>query len=255
MVRKIDLSNFFIVVLAAGYGKRMGSIGKRSPKCLLKIGSSTLLKIIIDILKKIKFKKIFFILGYKSNLIVKAIKNEKIEFNYLINKKFKKYGHAYSWYLSQKQWNRERKKTLILHADIFFDKRYIINILKSKIKNIIGSKIIIKNSKKDIYKILISKKNKILQISKSDSIKFANYEVIGINKLSILMQKRFYKFMSNEFKNKKKLSLSWEDMLNNFIKSTKANFHILKNQNYKWININTIKDYAKVKKISRNKII
>lgn len=61
--------------------------------------------------------------------------------------------------------------------------------------------------------------------------------------------------MSKEFKNKKKLLMSWEDMLNNFIKSTNANFYILKNQNYKWINVNTIKDYAKVKKIFRNKII
>ena len=255
MVRKIDLSNFLIVVLAAGYGKRMGIIGKKYPKCLLKIGSSTLLKIIINILKRIKFNKIFFILGYKSNLIINSINNENIKFNYLINGKFKQYGHAYSWYLSQKQWNKEKKKTLILHADIFFDEKYIINILKSKIKNIIGSKTIINNSKKNIYRILVSKKNKILKISKSASIKFANHEVIGINKLSILTQKKLYKFMSKEFKNKKKLLMSWEDMLNNFIKSTNANFSILKNQNYKWINVNTIKDYAKVKKIFRNKII
>ena len=137
----------------------------------------------------------------------------------------------------------------------FFDEKYIINILKSKIKNIIGSKTIINNSKKNIYRILVSKKNKILKISKSALIKFASHEVIGINKLSILTQKKLYKFMSKEFKNKKKLLMSWEDMLNNFIKSTNANFYILKNQNYKWINVNTIKDYAKVKKIFRNKII
>lgn len=51
------------------------------------------------------------------------------------------------------------------------------------------------------------------------------------------------------FKNNSK-SLTWEFMLNNFIKINKnIKINILKNQNFNWVNINNPKDLVYAKKI------
>ena len=49
---EIGLKKYSVVIFAAGMGKRLGSLGKRNPKCLLKINDSTLIEIIT--------KKLFF---------------------------------------------------------------------------------------------------------------------------------------------------------------------------------------------------
>jgi len=47
-----NLKNYSILILAAGRGRRMKSIGKKSPKCLIKIGDNTLIEILIKNLKR-----------------------------------------------------------------------------------------------------------------------------------------------------------------------------------------------------------
>ena len=58
-----NLGKFSIVLLSAGIGKRIGKIGKAQPKCLLKINGKSLIKKIINELKKREAKEINLILG------------------------------------------------------------------------------------------------------------------------------------------------------------------------------------------------
>ena len=52
-----DLSNYSIVLLSAGIGRRLGKLGKRQPKCMLKIKNKSLIEILINNLKKKKSQK------------------------------------------------------------------------------------------------------------------------------------------------------------------------------------------------------
>ena len=110
MDKKLDLSKFFIIIPVAGYGRRMGKLGKISPKSLLKLNKLKILEIIINILRKRKAKNFAFILGYKAKTIIRFLNKIKIKYTYCINKKYKSSGHAYSWYLIQKHWIKNKKK-------------------------------------------------------------------------------------------------------------------------------------------------
>lgn len=68
MDKKLDLSKFFIIIPVAGYGRRMGKIGKLYPKSLLKINNLKILEIIINILKKEKQKILHLFLDIKQKL-------------------------------------------------------------------------------------------------------------------------------------------------------------------------------------------
>lgn len=254
MDKKLNLSKFLIIIPLAGFGKRMKKISKGIPKSLLKVNNHAILEIIINILKKRKAKNFVFILGYKAKKIIKFLNKTKIKYKYCINKKYRSSGHAFSWYLIYKLWLKNKKKILFIHGDIFFNGKYLDNIIKEKKNNIIGSKILNKKfyKKKNIFKIQLNNKDEsINKISKYLNKKVSYSEVIGINKLSKKMQQRLFEFMKKQFKNKKNLKLSWEEMINNFIKITKQKLYIIKNQNYFWININTKKDYNKAKIISK----
>ena len=252
MDKKLDLSKFLIIIPIAGYGKRMGKLGKTCPKSLLKLNKFKILEIIINILRKRKAKNFAFILGYKAKTIIRFLNKIKIKYTYCINKKYKSSGHAYSWYLIQRHWLKNKKKTLLIHGDIFFNEKYLDNIIKDKKKNIIGSKKLNNSSykKKNIFKIKSKKDKLINEISKKLYKQESYSEIIGINKLSGKMQYKLFKFMNKEFKNKSNIKLSWEEMINKFINISKQKFYILKKQNYFWVNINTKKDYYIAKKFA-----
>ena len=72
------------VILCGGRGTRLGSIGKKIPKTLVKIHGKEILWYIIKILKKNKFNHIILPLGYKGNMIKKLTKKYKNLFNDIV---------------------------------------------------------------------------------------------------------------------------------------------------------------------------
>ena len=46
-----QLKNYFVILLAAGSGSRMGAISKKIPKSLLKVGNTTPLDLLIKKLR------------------------------------------------------------------------------------------------------------------------------------------------------------------------------------------------------------
>ena len=69
------------VVLCGGKGTRLGALGKKIPKALIKVQGKEILWYIINILKKNNFNQIILPLGYKGNTIRKMAKRYKNLFN------------------------------------------------------------------------------------------------------------------------------------------------------------------------------
>lgn len=248
---KINLRNFNILILAAGIGSRIGPEGKKIPKSLFKINSKKIIDYLIEMLIKKKVKKINIMTGYKSNLIKRHLKKYKeIKFTFKNTKDYSKNGHSYTWYNYKNLWKKSKKTTILFHADILFDEKYLDNIIKSRKKNIIGVK---KNSKKlnkEIFYVS-TRKSYVKKISKMPNIEKPMGEIIGINKISYSLMKKIFLFMKNYFKQKDNKKFSWEIVINNFIQENPNTFHILYNQIYPWVNINRIKDYRAAKRIFR----
>jgi len=245
-----DLSNYSIVLLSAGIGRRLGKLGKSQPKCMLKIKNKSLIEILINNLKKRKARNISIIVGYKSKMLINFLKKIKgVKINFIKIDNYEKNGHSYSWFQYKDQWFKEMKPMLLIHTDIYFDPIYLDNILKSNIPNIIGIKDKKNhNFKKESLVVEVGKKRKIKKINYITKVSKPNGEIIGINKFSKKTSKNIFNFMDTFF-NKKNKSLSWEILINRYIKKTKDSLFILSNQNYSWININTIDDYLAAKNL------
>ena len=245
---KIDLSNYNILILAAGIGSRIGSKGKKIPKSLLKINQKRIIDYLIEILLKKNVKEITIMIGYKSELIKEYLgkyKNIKINFKKIRN--YERNGHSYTWYNYKNNWKKSKKPTFLFHADILFSKKFLDNLIKSKSKNLIGIKVVKKKLKEEVF--YVSADGSFLKkISKLPNIEKPIGEIIGINKVSYSCMKKLFLYMNGYFKYQKRKKFSWEVMLNDFIQKNPKSFEILKNQNYKWVNVNRISDYKFAKK-------
>ncbi len=246
---KVNLSKFNIVILAAGTGSRIGRQGKKLPKSLFKIKKRRIIDYLFEILIKKKAKKINIMTGYKSKLIKQYLKKYKnIKIIYKNINDYSTNGHSFTWYKFKQLWKNSKKSTILFHADILFNEKYLDNLIKSKSENIIGIKKVTKKLVKEIY--YISAKNSyIKKISRLPNITSPVGEVIGINKISYKLMHKIFLFMDIYFKEEQRKKFSWEIVINDFIQKNPKNFKILKNQNFPWLNINRMKDYHKAKKI------
>ena len=62
------------IILCGGRGTRLGSLGKKIPKSLVKINNYPIIWYIINNLKKNSFNHFILPVGYKGNLIKKYIR-------------------------------------------------------------------------------------------------------------------------------------------------------------------------------------
>tara|TARA_Y100001970_G_scaffold293120_1_gene437884 strand:+ start:2504 stop:3265 length:762 start_codon:yes stop_codon:yes gene_type:complete len=249
----VNLSNKQIILLSAGMGRRLGKLGKIQPKSLIKINHETLILRLVKILSLRKAKKIFVLVGYKSEQIKRELKKVKnISIKFIKIKNYSKYGHSYTWYSFKKFWSPQ-KDLLILHTDIIFNPKILDNILKSKFKSVIGIK-----SKKNhklypkSFVVKTDKKNCVLRIDYKKKLKVFSGEIIGINKISKNTMKKLFEFMRKRFLKKKNRKLSWEQVVDMFTTEKKGLLFALKNQTSHWVNINKLKDIKIAKRVFKN---
>ena len=87
----INLNNYSVVLLSAGMGRRLGTLGKKYPKCLLKVNNKTLIELLLDNLKKRNAKRISMVVGYRSQMLIKFLEKVKgIKINFIKIKGYKK---------------------------------------------------------------------------------------------------------------------------------------------------------------------
>ncbi len=73
-----------VVILCGGKGKRLGIVGKKKPKCLVKINKKPIIHYILNNLSKYRIEKILISGFYKFNLIKEYLKTSKFK-NVLVN--------------------------------------------------------------------------------------------------------------------------------------------------------------------------
>jgi len=239
---------FSVLILAAGRGSRMGIVGKKNPKCLIKINKIALIERIINFFLKLNIIDINIVIGYQKNKIIKILKKNKI--NFIFNNKYNKYGSVYSWFIFKKF--LKKKNLIIIHSDIIFNINTLKKIIFSNKKDLIGT-VKKKKLRKKSFITLTNKKNILKKICFKYQIKEkSNYnEIICINKFSYKTMLLFFKFL----KNKKDFSWkykTWEFLISEFANNNKIFVKSVKDN--QWFNINTRKDLVLTKNSYREKI-
>jgi len=124
------------IVLAAGMGKRLGSLTENNTKCMIKVHGKTLIERMLEQLAVLNLSRIVLVIGYKGDKLRNAIGNSfkgcKIE--YVENPIFDKTNNIYSLYLAKDYLLKE--DTLLLESDLIFDSKILERVLLDPYPNL-----------------------------------------------------------------------------------------------------------------------
>lgn len=232
------------LILASGIGKRLGSLGKDKPKCLLNVSKN--IKILDLILNDLKnTKNIYIVVGYKKNLIKKHLQKNMNNIRFIKNKFYKNKGNFFSVLLAR---NLIKDDLILLDADIILPKNELKKFVMKREKNLVMTNplnnykqddITLKvNSKKIITNIFVKKKHK----------KRKNfYASSSVIKMSRRAKNTFFSELNSIHRKKRKNDNScYEDTYSNLFKRHSFKISVLKKERFE---IDTHGDYQKAIKV------
>jgi choline kinase len=117
------------VILAAGMSTRLRPLTNNLPKCLLKVGETTILSRYLDLLEQAGVRKTIIVYGFMHHLIENEVASKKraMIVEYILNDHYSTSHPIHSFLLAEKTIDDD---FLLLNADLYFS----INVLSALIK-------------------------------------------------------------------------------------------------------------------------
>lgn len=233
------------IILAAGKAKRLQPLTNHTPKCLLPIGGKVILDYQIEALTVNNINDIVILVGFEAEKIKKHLLAHypTIHFIFIENKLFEKTGPAYSFWKAKKFLD---ESLLYLNADVLFEKSVIKTILESTYESCTAIQRVPWDEEE--VNVIVDKKNMILEIGKHISKKLSYGEFTGITKLSSSFNKKLATVL-DYFVKEERLKMFAADAINLTIQKWDSNMFIVDTSHLKTIEIDTLKDYNKAKKL------
>jgi len=238
------------VILCGGKGTRLGNLGKKIPKTLVKIQGKEILWYIIKILKRNKFNHLVLPLGYKGNLIKKFLKNNK-NFNMKIDCISTGVNSNIGYRIAQIQRKIKSDDLLLLNGDAIFkiniNKIFKDHVKQNKIVSFLSGEIVypygtigvVGGNVKDFKRNLIYD-----ALNVRSKKKYTAYNYTG---MSIIKNKMIRKY-KNIYKNSKNFEQTFFPRL---IRSNKS--QLIKVKGF-WHSVDNIKDLEMVDKQSKKNL-
>jgi len=225
------------VILAAGVSNRLGQLTRSIPKCLLKVGETTIIDYQMKLLTsvgKLRFRDVYVVGGYK---VEKLGYLKDYGVHVIHNLEFREFNNIYSFYLAN---NFVDEDFILLNGDTLVHPKILKFLTDSKH----GTAFVVDNVKKlgeEEMKVLV-RDCKIIKFNKEIDPKIANGEYIGLAKFSWEDAEIIFDCMEKLLK-EKRTDIWYEDAINYVL--DKINAFTVHTNGLPWIEIDTPKDYEK----------
>jgi len=141
------------IILNSGRSTRLYPLTKYTPKALLKVDSKTLLNHQVDKLAECGIKDLIITTGPYENKIKNYMEMEhpSVKVTYVKNPKYKTTNYIYSMWLTK---NLIDDDIILLHGDLFFEKKLLKSLINEKHENCVLVNRKIKPPEKDFKAII-----------------------------------------------------------------------------------------------------
>ena len=226
------------LILAAGKGTRMGM--KDAPKCLLKIGNTSIIEFQINCFRNIGCDRILVVTGHNSNKIMKKL-GSSVE--YIFNKNFEHSNNLYSLGEALRVIDDE---FICVYGDLLFHKK-ILEKCNASTKEI--TLVVERNIRDETMRVKIENQ-KIVQVNKNIDNKNSDGNFIGMAKFSKNIKDSLYKNIK-ELIRKGNHDAYYTLALENMIGHGQP-IHFIETSGYSWMDIDTEAELEEARKIKQN---
>jgi dTDP-glucose pyrophosphorylase len=178
-----------VVIMAGGYGKRLGALTKKCPKALLKFNNKPLLQYILEYIKKYNFYNIHISVFFLKKMIKNFIKKKN---NFSLKVKFLEEKYPMGTIGSIGLIKKISNNFIVVNCDVISDVD-LNELLKFHKKNKSILTIGVKNFQyKNPYGVIVSKKNKFISFREKPEVNFTiNTGIYIFNKKIIPIINKF----------------------------------------------------------------
>ncbi len=226
--------NIPFLLLAGGFGTRLGAITRHTPKPLMKIGGVNFIDYVVDTLPK-DSDNIYIATHYKNNKFIEYANNKNNITIIKENEKLGTGGAIKNFFINYPKY----KECIVLNADTYARIDYNILINKYKSRKVDCILVIGKNPGGSRYGNVEIINNKIISLEKNDKV-ISKLIYYGI---AIYKKKEIMNIKSNKF--------SIENTYLKDIQFVNSSYHITKSPFFDIGVSNSIKDFKKYKCISK----
>lgn len=185
------------VILAAGMSRRLKPLTDKTPKCLLKAGTQTILGRTLDNLLANGINQLVMVTGFEEDQIIQFVINNypTIHCTFITNNVYDQTNNSYSLWLTNEQ--LKGHSMLLLDSDIVFEPQIIGKLLESNKKDCLAINTYHQLGDEEI-KVLLDTNERVLEISKQvdpkqaagESIGIELFSEAGVEKLFTILQRR-----------------------------------------------------------------
>ncbi len=171
------------VILAAGTGSRLRPLTESTPKCLLRVGSRTILERTIRAVFHAGVIHFTIVVGFQDWMVKNFLKRNfpSLDFTFVVNKRFDSTNNAYSLLMAREE--IEGHELLLLDADVVFDDEIVPMMLKSPYETCLAVRADESVGEEDV-KVEVNEKKEIVRIGKDVAAASAYGESVGIARFS-----------------------------------------------------------------------
>lgn len=205
------------VILAAGVASRLRPLTNNTPKCLLKVGSKSILELAIENLIANKIFDIVIVTGYLENQIrdFLNVRFPELNISFYYNELYNSTNNIYSLWLARNAFHAD--DMLLLDSDIVFDNRIITKLFNSGYKSCLALK------RHDVLdeeiKVRTDNNGRVLEISKEVNPSEAAGESVGIELFSKELLRELFSVIDHKVNIEKNVNQFYEaafqELINN----------------------------------------
>jgi choline kinase len=171
------------VILAAGTASRLRPLTNSTPKCLLNVGTRSILERAIRAVFHAGVIHFTVVVGFQDWMVKNFLKRNfpSLDFTFVVNNQFDTTNNAFSLLLAREE--IEGHELLLLDGDVVFDDELIPLLIKSPHQSCLAVRTNGSMGEEDV-KVEVNAKKEIVRIGKEIATSLAYGESIGIVRFS-----------------------------------------------------------------------
>ena len=233
------------VLLAAGMAKRLRPLTDERPKCLLTVGSRTLLQRTVDAMLAAGIQELVVVTGYRGEMIRQFLTDHypEVDIHFLHNADYEHNNNIYSLWMTREL--VRGRDFLLMDSDILCDPKIVARVLQEP-----GTALALNRHElgEEEIKVIVDDQNRILEISKTCSIQQAIGESVGIEKMTADYSEALFRELDQMIEHEGLIDIFYERAFERLIPQGHT-FSIVDTTNYFSYELDTPEDFAQATKL------